>query len=63
MAYGSRTEKINDASSWMFSGFPNDVAHFKPVQKRPRFNKLLCTNLLSLAILYLLVTSSFAAAT
>jgi hypothetical protein len=45
-----------------FSGFPNVAAHFKPVQKRPSFKKLLSTNLLLLAILYLLGTSSFAAA-
>jgi len=24
-----------------FSGFPNVAAHFKPMQKRPSFNKLL----------------------
>jgi hypothetical protein len=47
-----------------FSGFPNVAAHFKPMQKRPSFKKLLSTNLLLLAILFLLgtiVTSSFAA--
>ena len=44
-----------------FSGFPNVAAHFKPVQKRPNFKQLLST-LLLLAILYLLGTSSFAAA-
>ena len=44
-----------------FSGFTNVAAHFKPMQPRPSFKKLLSTNLLLLAILYLLATSSFAA--
>ena len=44
-----------------FSGFPNVATHFKRMQKRPSFKKLLSTNLLLLAILHLLGTSSFAA--